>query len=167
MSATLSSATSTTGPLYLTFAGSGTGYLFDLDAFTFGATTGGGRTGPITGASGKCVDVSGSGTADGTKVQQWTCNSGTNQQWTVNGSTLRSLGKCMDVAAGGTADGAAVQLMTCNGATSQNWSAGANGSLVNQKSSKCLDANGASTADGTQLIIWSCHGGTNQRWTLP
>jgi glucose/arabinose dehydrogenase/PKD repeat protein len=166
VSAALTNVPAATGTLYLTFAGSGTGYLFDLDAFTFGSSTGT-RTGPITGAGGKCVDVNGASSADGAKIQQWTCNSGTNQQWTVTGSTVRSLGKCMDTAGGATADGTAVQLWTCNGATSQNWSVGANGSLVNTKSNKCLDANGASTADGTQLIIWSCHGGTNQRWTLP
>ncbi|MEJ2858562.1 MULTISPECIES: PQQ-dependent sugar dehydrogenase [unclassified Saccharothrix] len=166
VSGALSNVPTTSGPLYLTFSGSGTGYLFDVDAFTFGTSTGT-RTGPITGPGGKCVDVSGGSTADGTKIQLWTCNSGTNQQWTVQGTTLRALGKCMDTAAGGTADGTNVQLVSCNGTTSQNWSVGTNGSLVNAKSNKCLDANGASTADGTQLIIWSCHGGTNQRWTLP
>jgi hypothetical protein len=125
------------------------------------------RTGPITGASGKCVDVSGSSTADGTKIQLWTCNNATNQQWTVNASTLRAFNKCMNVAGGSTANGALVQLSTCNGSGAQNWTAGTNGSLVNAQSGKCLDANGASSADGTQLIIWTCHGGTNQRWTLP
>ncbi|MER5268805.1 ThuA domain-containing protein [Actinosynnema sp. NPDC002837] len=123
------------------------------------------RTGPITGASGKCVDVSGGNTADGTRLQLWTCNGGVNQRWTVNGSTLRALDKCMEVS--GTANAAAVRLWTCNGSGGQNWTAGANGSLVNPQSGKCLDANGGSSADGTQLIIWSCHGGTNQRWTLP
>ncbi|MFD8496717.1 carbohydrate-binding protein [Amycolatopsis sp. NPDC059657] len=167
VSAALTSVPTTTGTLYLTFAGSGTGYLFDLDSFTFGSSTGGGRTGPITGAGGKCVDVDGASSADGAKIQQWTCNGGANQQWTVSGSTVRSLGKCMDIADGGTADGSVVRLWTCNGATSQNWTAGANGSVVNTKSAKCLDANGASTADGTQLIIWTCHGGTNQKWQLP
>ncbi|GAB2812141.1 PQQ-dependent sugar dehydrogenase [Lentzea nigeriaca] len=168
VSTALTNVPTTTGRLYLTFAGSGTGYLFDVDAFTFDTSTGGGRTGPITGAaSGKCADVTGGNSADGTRIQLYTCNSGTNQQWTVDGTTLRALGKCMDVANGGTADGGAVQLGTCNGATSQNWSAGANGSVVNTKSGKCLDANGAGTANGTVLIIWTCHGGTNQRWTLP
>lgn len=33
--------------------------------------------------SGKCLDVDAVSTADGAKVQQWTCGSGaTNQQWT-------------------------------------------------------------------------------------
>ncbi|MDQ3790308.1 MAG: ThuA domain-containing protein [Actinomycetota bacterium] len=126
---------------------------------------GGSTAGPITGAGGKCVDVNGAGSADGTKIQLWTCTGGANQQWTRNGSTWRSLGKCMT--ATGTADGAPVQLWTCNGGAGQNWTAQANGALVNSGSGKCLDANGGSTANGTQLIIWSCHGGSNQRWTLP
>jgi PKD repeat protein len=167
VSTALTAGTRPTDKLYLTFAGNGTGYLFDLDAFTFSTATGGGRTGPITGASGKCADVTGSSSADGTRIQLFTCNSAANQQWTVEGTTLRALGKCLDVANGGTADGGAVQLGSCNGATSQNWTAGANGSVVNTKSGKCLDANGASSTNGTQLIIWTCHGGTNQRWTLP
>jgi len=125
------------------------------------------RVGPITGVSGKCVDVSGAGSADGTKIQLWTCHGGTNQQWTVSGSTLRALNKCMGIAGGGTGNGGLVQLSTCNGSGGQNWTAGANGSLVNPQSGRCLDANGGSSADGTQLIIWSCHGGANQRWTLP
>jgi len=132
-----------------------------------GGTTPTPRVGRIVSATGKCADVSGNSSADGTKIQLWTCHNNANQQWTVNGSTLRSLGKCMGVAGGSTANGGLVQLATCNGSGGQNWAAGANGSLVNSQSGRCLDANGGSTADGTQLIIWSCHGGTNQRWTLP
>ncbi|MEU4769366.1 PQQ-dependent sugar dehydrogenase [Actinosynnema sp. NPDC023794] len=164
VSTTLSNVPPGTIALYLTFAG-GTGTLFDVDAFTFGASTGSTRTGPIVGVASKCVDVNSGSTADGAKIQLWTCNSGANQRWTVNGSTLRALDKCMETA--GTADGSLVRLWTCNGGAGQNWTAGANGSLVNSQSGKCLDANGGSSADGTQLIIWSCHGGTNQRWTLP
>ncbi|MEU7695581.1 RICIN domain-containing protein, partial [Microbispora hainanensis] len=29
----------------------------------------------------KCLDVSGAGTANGTKVQIWTCNGQNNQKW--------------------------------------------------------------------------------------
>jgi hypothetical protein len=166
VSTTLSGVPSGTTTLYLTFSG-GSGTLFDVDAFTFGTAPVGGGTGRIVGASGACVDVNGASSADGAKIQLWTCNGGTNQQWTRNGTTWRSLGKCMGVAGGATADGSAVQLSTCNGSGAQNWTAGANGSLVNAQSGKCLDANGGSSANGTQLIIWSCHGGTNQRWTTP
>ncbi|MFI6025394.1 ThuA domain-containing protein [Amycolatopsis magusensis] len=119
--------------------------------------------GPIVGAGGKCADVSGGNPADGTKVQLWSCTGGTNQQWTREGGTWRTLGKCLSVA--GSTDGSPVQLSACNGGGAQNWAAQSDGTL--RSGGKCLDANGGSTADGTQLIIWTCHGGTNQRWTLP
>jgi type 1 glutamine amidotransferase len=123
------------------------------------------RVGPITGVAGKCADVSGGSSADGTKVQLWTCHGGAGQRWTLNGTTVRALDKCLTVA--GTANGGLVQLSTCTGAAAQSWTPGAGGALVNQQSGRCLDANGGSSADGTQLIVWTCHGGTNQRWTLP
>ncbi|MCM4078117.1 PQQ-dependent sugar dehydrogenase [Paractinoplanes hotanensis] len=166
VSTTLSAAPAGTATLYLTFSG-GSGTLFDVDAFTIGTAPSSGGTGRIVGASGSCVDVNGASSTDGTKIQLWTCGTGTNQQWTRNGNTWRSLGKCMGVAGGATADGSLVQLSACNGSGGQNWTAGANGSVVNTGSGKCLDANGGSSANGTQLIIWTCHGGTNQRWTLP
>jgi glucose/arabinose dehydrogenase/PKD repeat protein len=150
--------------LYLTFSG-GAGALFDLDAFTFSKTASGG-TGPIRG-SGKCVDVSGAGTADGTKIQLYTCNSTAAQSWTVSGTTLRALGKCMDVAGGATADGTLVQLWTCNGSGAQNWAANADGTLRNPQSAKCLTPSGGGTADGTQLVISTCTTATTQRFTLP
>jgi hypothetical protein len=31
--------------------------------------------------SGLCLDVNGAGTANGTAVQLWTCNGGSNQSW--------------------------------------------------------------------------------------
>jgi len=126
-----------------------------------------GGAGPITGIGGKCVDVNGAGTADGTKIQLWTCNGSAAQRWMPVGSTWHALGKCLDVSGGGTANGTVVQLWTCNGTGAQNWSAQADGTLRNPQSGKCLDATGGSTADGTQLIIWSCSGTPNQKWALP
>ncbi len=151
--------------LYLTYTGTGTG-LFDVDDFTLVRSTSSG-TGPIVGLASKCVDVANSGTADGTKVQLYTCNGSGAQTWTRNGQTWRSLGKCLDVSGSGTADGTKVQLWTCNGSGAQNWTAGANGSVVNPNSGKCLDVAGNNSANGTQIQIWTCNGAANQRWTTP
>jgi hypothetical protein len=124
-------------------------------------------TGTITGIGGKCVDVAGASSANGTAVQLYTCNGTGAQQWTVGtDGTLRALGKCMDVTGAGTANGTTVQLYDCNGTAAQRWTA-SGGTLVNAGSGKCLDATGQSSADGTRLQIWTCTGGTNQRWTLP
>jgi len=125
-------------------------------------------TGAITGFGGKCVDVSGANSANGTRVQLWTCNGTNAQNWTLGtDGTIRALGKCLDVSGGSTANGARVQIWDCNGTGAQQWIANAAHDIVNPQSDKCLDATGVSSADGTPLQIWSCTGGANQKWTVP
>ncbi|GAA3767391.1 family 16 glycoside hydrolase [Micromonospora maritima] len=125
-----------------------------------------GSGGAITGIAGKCLDVSNAGTADGTKVQLWTCNGTNAQRWSRVGETYRALGKCLDVSNGGTANGTRVQLWTCNGTGSQVWRPQTNGSVLNPQSGKVLEAADGSTADGTQAQIWAYDGGDNQRWSV-
>ncbi|MEV8441079.1 glycosyl hydrolase family 18 protein [Actinosynnema sp. NPDC051121] len=133
-----------------------------------GGTTPPGRTGPVTGIAGKCVDVAGASSANGTAIQLWTCNGTAAQSWTVSGDgSLRALGKCMDVTSAGTANGTVVQLWDCNGSGAQKWQAGSDGTLRNPASGRCLDATGPSSADGTRLQIWDCFAGSNQVWRLP
>jgi hypothetical protein len=141
--------------------------IFDAAGGT-GTPPTGGKTGPIKGIAGKCVDVASANSANGTAIQLWTCNSSSAQTWTVGtDGTVRALGKCMDISAAGTANGTVVQLYDCNGTGAQSWQAQSNGTLRNPGSGRCLDATGQSSADGTRLQIWDCSGGTNQVWTLP
>ncbi|MFD6324297.1 lectin [Streptomyces sp. NPDC058442] len=126
------------------------------------------RTGEVRGGNGKCLDVANAGTADGTGVQVWTCNTSAAQRWTVaDDGTLRALGKCLDVSGGGSADGSRVQLWTCNGTGAQKWAAQPDGTVRNPQSGKCLDASGGTWNDGTPVHLWTCHTGPNQKWTLP
>jgi beta-glucanase (GH16 family) len=128
---------------------------------------GGGGGSRITGIGGKCVDVAGANTANGTAVQLWDCNGTAAQQWTVGADgTVRALGKCMDVSGAGTANGTVVQLWDCNGTGAQRWTRTAANEFINPNSNKCLDATGVSSANGTRLQIWSCSGGANQKWTV-
>ncbi|WP_206785139.1 chitinase [Amycolatopsis sp. MtRt-6] len=125
-------------------------------------------TGPITGFGGKCVDVAGASTANGTAVQLYDCNGTSAQQWTTGtDGSLRALGKCLDVTSAGTANGTQIQLWDCNGSGAQKWTANAAKNLVNAGSGKCLDATGNSSANGTRLQIWTCATTANQQWTLP
>ncbi|QFU91314.1 glycosyl hydrolase family 18 protein [Amycolatopsis sp. YIM 10] len=126
----------------------------------------GGKTGQITGYGGKCVDVAGAATANGTPIQLWTCNGSAAQQWTSTGGTLRALGKCLDVTSAGTANGTPIQLWDCNGTGAQTWTA-TGGALRNPASGRCLDATGPSSGDGTRLQIWDCAGSGNQLWQIP
>ena len=76
--------------------------------------------------TGKCLDINGVSTADGAAVIQWTCHSGTNQQFTLRKVTYagndshdyqlvaRHSGKCVDVSGVSTAAGARVHQWTCN-----------------------------------------------------
>src|SRR5947207_175700 len=122
----------------------------------------------ITGIGGKCVDISGANTANGTAIQLWDCNGTGAQQWTVGSDgTIRALGKCMDVTSAGTANGTAIQLWDCNGTGAQQWTVTAAHDVVNPASNRCLDATGDSSANGTRLQIWDCTGGGNQKWTAP
>ncbi|OLB78754.1 MAG: chitinase [Actinobacteria bacterium 13_2_20CM_2_71_6] len=124
-------------------------------------------SGAITGYGGKCVDVAAANSANGTKVQLWTCNGTNAQQWTVgDDATIRALGKCLDVSGAGTANGTRVQLWDCNGTGAQSWNRSGT-QLVNTNSNRCLDATGPSSADGTPLQIWDCTGGPNQQWNIP
>jgi lysophospholipase L1-like esterase len=118
-----------------------------------------------SGIAGKCLDVSGANTADGTAVQTWGCSGGANQLWSAyTDGTMRSMGKCLDAAGGSTANGTKVQIWACHGGANQVWQP-YNGGYRNPASGRCLDVPGSSTADGTQLHLWDCNGGANQKWT--
>ncbi|MFF4896102.1 lectin [Streptomyces sp. NPDC001068] len=128
------------------------------------------RIGPLTSAvaGNLCVDVAGSGTADGTHAQIYGCNSSYAQDWIVAGDgTVRALGKCLDADHSGTTNGTLIQLWNCNGSGAQQWTAGSNGSLVNPESKLCLDDPNSSTANGTQLQLYTCNGTAAQNWRLP
>ncbi|MFB8180384.1 lectin [Streptomyces sp. NPDC055966] len=125
-------------------------------------------TGAITGLAGKCLDVAGANSADGTAVQLYDCNGTNAQQWTVGGDgTIRALGKCLDVTGNSVADGARAQLWSCTGGANQKWTVTAAHDIVNPQADKCLDVTGDNSANGTRAQIWSCTGGANQKWTAP
>jgi alpha-galactosidase len=124
-------------------------------------------TGQVTGTSGKCLDNSASGTADGNPIILWPCSGNANQRFTVPGNgSLRVQGRC--AGANGTGNGAQVQLFTCNGGAAQQWQYRADGTLLNPQSGRCLDITGGGSADGTKLELWTCGANqTNQLFALP
>jgi glucosylceramidase len=122
----------------------------------------GGPTGPILAPGGKCVDVQGANSTDGTPVQLYDCNGTNAQTWTITADgSIQALGKCLDIVGQGTTPGTKVQLWTCWAGANQKWVPQANGSLLNPVSGLCLDDPAGNTADGTQLQMWTC----NNLWT--
>ncbi|GAB7039027.1 ricin-type beta-trefoil lectin domain protein [Catenuloplanes niger JCM 9533] len=115
-------------------------------------------------ASGRCLDVPNSNTANGTQPVIWDCNGAANQNWTVTGQTLQALGKCLDAPVGAAA-GAKVQLWDCNGGANQQWTFQSNGTIRGNQSGLCLDVNNNQTANGTPVLLWTCTGAANQLWS--
>jgi RHS repeat-associated protein len=120
------------------------------------------------GEAGLCMDDSGGATTNGNKVDIYSCNGGTGQQWTIESNgTIELGGSCLDIKGAGTTNGSLIDLYTCVGQANQQWKAGSNNSLVNPVSGMCLSDPNASTTNGTQLIIAPCNGQTQQRWRTP
>lgn len=121
----------------------------------------------LGGQSGRCLDVPGSSTTNGTQTQLNDCTGAANQAWTY--TTNRQLTvygtKCLDANGGGTANGTTVIIWDCNGQPNQQWNVNTNGTITGVQSGLCLDANGAGTANGTRIILWACNGQPNQQWT--
>ncbi|MGW3936214.1 ricin-type beta-trefoil lectin domain protein [Streptomyces phaeochromogenes] len=138
-----------------------------VDEVKVTTSDGSGGGAPIRGLAGKCVDVAGASSANGTPVQLYDCNSSAAQQWTVaSDGSIRALGKCLDITGNGTADGSTVQLWDCGGGANQRWVVSAAGDIVNPQANKCLDVTGNNSANSTRLQIWTCSGGANQKWTV-
>ncbi len=113
--------------------------------------------------SGRCLDVNGATSANGSQMIVWDCHANANQQFTLSGQALQVLGRCLDVPANAAA-GTRVRIWDCNGGANQQWSLDTNGTVRNVQSGLCLDVSGAATANGSAVNVWSCHTGANQRW---
>ncbi|MFE9404203.1 non-reducing end alpha-L-arabinofuranosidase family hydrolase [Streptomyces sp. NPDC006530] len=134
-----------------------------------GTTPGGaGSGGEIRGVpSGRCIDINGSTTANGTQAQLWDCNGQANQAWAYTPSKqLMVYGtKCLD--AKGSGNGTAVVISDCDGSARQQWTINTDGTIADVQSKLCLDAVGAATANGTKIQLYSCWSGGNQKWSGP
>ncbi len=152
------------------------------------STGGGGATTITSGATyslvtginnSSVIDVTGSGTANGTKLILWTPNSpiSNNQKWKVTDvgggyyklQPMHATSKAMTLSS--TTNGTQLTISSDNGSTAQKWQitsvgsgyytltpAGASGSRV--------DAEGNTSADNTKIITWSANSpvSNNQKW---
>jgi hypothetical protein len=129
------------------------------------------------------MDDPNSQTATGVQSIQFTCNSGTNQNWlftpvsgTTNTYTVTSVaGLCADVSGRSTADNAQVIQWTCNGQTNQQFQlqpvtvtgAANTFNLVAVHSAKCIVPTGDTTANDTVLVQLPCTAAATRVWRLP
>jgi hypothetical protein len=138
----------------------------------------------VNAGNGKCVDARAAGTANGTVIQQYTCNGTGAQQFQfqyVDGPYVRvgnrnNSAESLDVTGRSTADNAPIQLWSYSGGKNQQWqlvpeSNGAyhlvsRNSAAGQGHSECLTVPGATTADSTQLQQSKCAGTAAQSFKL-
>jgi hypothetical protein len=138
----------------------------------------------INQGNGKCVDDTGFGTTNGTRVQQWDCNpSGQfNQEWqftpTSDGyyrvmvRTASWLGWDVTGGPGATGIGIKIQLWGVGNpaGTNQQWRPESMGNgfwrFRARHSNMCLDVPGQNPVNGLQLQQWDCNGTVAQSFRL-
>ncbi|MER6030799.1 RICIN domain-containing protein [Streptomyces sp. NPDC001851] len=124
----------------------------------------------VEAAKGKCLDVQGAGTANGSAVQIYTCNNSAAQEWKFWGSYDGGYAlynpnarKCLDVKSGDNANGTKIQLWSCNGSPAQQWQFDlrAAGELRNAATDKCVDLH--TFTNGNDAQLYTCNGTDAQK----
>ncbi|WP_316804119.1 RICIN domain-containing protein [Pedobacter nototheniae] len=125
------------------------------------------------------LDVTASGTADGTLAELWSANNPktNNQKWKVISvgsgyyklQPLNASTKALNVASSGTADGTQIQIYTDNAANAQKWKITSSGDGYYTLSpanapAKNLDVSGSGTSNGTKVQIWTANSSNAQKW---
>ncbi|KAJ7451566.1 ricin B lectin domain-containing protein [Mycena latifolia] len=128
----------------------------------------------------KCLDITGGATADGTKMQIWTCTGGdANQQWTLSGNTIQWSGhsSCLDLTGGTITNGNVMQIWTCTGGPNQKWTRTTGpgtgtptpppttGHTIKPGASSTTCLTAPTNANGGTVVVQPCDGSTGQSWT--
>ena len=117
---------------------------------------------------GRCLDVTGNGTANGALLELWDCNGVGGQKWVQQADgSLRNpqSGRCVDSPNGATANGTRLQIWDCNSAAAQKFSVTGGGPITGP-GGKCVDVAGDDRgANGTAVQLWDCQSfAVDQHW---
>lgn len=128
-------------------------------------------------ATGKCLDVPSSSTANGTNLQQWTCNGTNAQKFHISPTSDGyfkiinvNSNKAVDVRDASTAQNAVIHQWDYVGGGNQQWKfvnrGGNDISIQARHTDMAVDLYWGNAADGTGIVQYPYVGGTNQRWTF-
>ncbi len=134
----------------------------------------------INAHSGKCLTISGAGTANTVNAVQYTCDysSPYNEEWYFDGNHIWNghSGKCLTVAGASTANNANAVQYTCDSGApyNENWNLeDVYGSAIywhiwNSHSGKCLTVAGVSTANNANAVQFTCDYTSpfNEEWRI-
>lgn len=125
--------------------------------------------------SGKCMDVSGSSTLDGTVIVQNPCLGSNNQKWVLRPFqdayqiVVSHSGKCLVVPGASLVDGTDMVQSSCVGVNNELWYARLQGDyfqLVAKHSGKCLQVFGVSQSSAGRVAQYACAGGDHELWSI-
>jgi hypothetical protein len=115
---------------------------------------------------GKCVNIVGNGTANGSKLQLWSCNGGANELWEITGGFgglyNPASGKCIDDPYNSESNGTQLDIWACNSEPWQAWLLPGS-PFESAVSGKCINDAGNSTANGAAIVSYTCNGGGNEK----
>ncbi|MFG2887311.1 ricin-type beta-trefoil lectin domain protein [Streptomyces sp. NPDC048297] len=121
---------------------------------------------PLTNAAtGNCLDVDSSASANGTSVLGWTCGGTRNQTWWYD-STRQTLitgltqDRCLDVPASTYKAGTALEIWNCHGGTNQKFVR--TGATIRPAGATALCLTHAAAKE--PLRLQTCGGSANQKW---
>ncbi|PJZ71024.1 hypothetical protein CH373_00375 [Leptospira perolatii] len=122
----------------------------------------------IQGPGGKCLDVQGARTDEGTPVQLYQCNGTVAQKWIIDpsGAIYYRNGLCLDMGLGQT--GVQFTVKNCSNQVVQKFAIQKTGTITGPFSffaNRCVTARGGSSADGTPIEFQTCDGSGAQQWT--
>lgn len=123
-------------------------------------------------APSKCMDISNSGTGNGTKIQLWECNNTAAQHfvYTAEGQLRpqHANGACTDISGGDAGNNTTVHLWGCDGGDSEKWVVDRDGLFHSYDDGRayCLAVYNSGTANGTKFVTSSCSLTNNKRFTL-
>jgi hypothetical protein len=115
---------------------------------------------------GKCLDIVNRGTANGSKLDLWSCNGGANQQWEIAGEYGELYnpvsGKCIDDPYNSKTNGTQLDIWSCNEEPWQAWLLPAS-PFDSAVSGKCINDGGNSSSNGANIISYTCNGAGNEK----
>lgn len=112
-------------------------------------------------SAGRCLDVNGANSANGTPMLVWDCHTNANQQFTRNAQSLQVLGKCLEIPTNAT-PGTRTRIWDCNGGANQQWTVNDNTTVTNPQTGLCLTA--TNTQNGSPVTVETCTNAANQHW---
>ena len=124
----------------------------------------------LVNGKGKCLDVEGQSTSNGSAIHHWSCHGEDSQLWYMDPDGLlrnkMNPMKCADAEGGGTSKGTDIHLWDCHGGNNQRWVWQGSTLRISSNTSMALDIADAywGAWNGQDAHLWTYHGGWGQNW---